>query len=354
MRYSKLISVLKPYTAGEQPKDKKYIKLNTNENAYPPSPAVKEAIGAVDYAELRLYPDPEATELCGALAQKHGVLSENIFTGNGSDEVLGFCFPAFFDRKEIGGVPVLFADVTYSFYPVYANLYQIPYEVVPLKEDYTVDIEDYAAKKNQGILLCNPNAPTGIAVPTEGIERLVKADRERLVLVDEAYADFGGVSAVPLTKKYDNLLVVRTFSKGASLAGIRCGYAVGAAGLIRALQTVKNSFNSYTLDKLTQKIAIAACKDTAYYDMINERISNIRDKASETLRKKGFTVLPSSSNFIFLKKDGIGGKELFLGLRERGVLVRYFAGARTGDFIRVTIGTEDETEIFIRTLCNLT
>jgi histidinol-phosphate aminotransferase len=362
---SKLLKTLIPYTAGEQPKGKTYIKLNTNENAYPPSPRVAEVLSGFDAEKLRLYPDPECAELRGALAEKYGVEPRNIFVGNGSDEILGFCFPAFFDTD---GAPILFPDVTYSFYPVYANLYRIPYKTPRLNDDYTINIDDYMPKnpqengtenggtiprKNtendgcQGIIIANPNAPTGILLSVESIRKILEKNPEKVVIIDEAYADFSGVSVVPLIKKYENLLVVRTFSKSYSLAGIRCGYAVGQQPLIDALNVVKNSFNSYTLDSLTLKIAAAACKDGEYYDMINERIINIRDAAAAKLREGGFTVLNSSSNFLFVKKDGISGEYLFSELKKNGILARRFAGGRTEDFIRVTIGTDAETEKFL-------
>ncbi|MDR1905484.1 MAG: histidinol-phosphate transaminase [Clostridiales bacterium] len=359
MKFSKLLSSLRPYVAGEQPKDKKFIKLNTNENAYPPSPKVAEALRGIDAAELRLYPDPDASELKLALSKKHGVSAENIFTGNGSDEVLGFCFPAFFDRKDCCGTtdnknitpPVLFPDVTYSFYPVYANLYEIPYETVRLREDYGICADGYKGVRCQGIIIANPNAPTGIAMKKDEIESIIRENAGIPVIIDEAYADFCEYSTVGLTKRYDNLLVVRTFSKSYSLAGLRCGYAVGAKPTIEALDIIKNSFNSYTLDRLAIKIASAALKDEGYYDMINERIINIRDKTADELKKNGFTVLPSSANFVFIKKDGVRGKELFLALREKGILTRRFEGVRTEDFIRVTVGTEEEMRIFTKAIC---
>ncbi|MDR1939855.1 MAG: aminotransferase class I/II-fold pyridoxal phosphate-dependent enzyme [Clostridiales bacterium] len=377
MKFSKLLPTLKPYVAGEQPKDRSYIKLNTNENPYPPSPLVKKAIRDFDADSLRLYPDPDASELKAALAKKHGVSSGNIFVGNGSDEVLGFCFPAFFDRRDCRSAdgadgqsasdgerrlaavadktpPILFPDVTYSFYPVYANMYEIPYERVPLRDDYTVDIGGYSGRPRQGVIIANPNAPTGIALEIARIEELIAANSDALVLIDEAYADFWGYSAVPLVAKYQNLLVVRTFSKSYSLAGIRCGYAVGQKPLIAALETVKNSFNSYTLDAVTQKAALAACADGEYYDMINERVVNVRDALSLELRQNGFTVLKSDANFIFVKKDGFSGLELFSALRDKGVLVRHFAGERTGDFIRVTVGTSADCRVFADEIIGLT
>ncbi|MDR2047479.1 MAG: aminotransferase class I/II-fold pyridoxal phosphate-dependent enzyme [Clostridiales bacterium] len=345
MKFSELLKGLTPYTAGEQPKNKKYIKLNTNENAYPPSPSVRGVLAAFDADALRLYPDPDASELKLTLAERYGLSPENIFTGNGSDEILGFCFPAFFDRES---PPVLFPDVTYSFYPVYAALYGIPYKTPPLRADYTVDAACYSplVSPSQGVIIANPNAPTGIALPLYGIEEILVQNRETVVIVDEAYAEFGGVTAMPLIDEYDNLLVVRTFSKAYSLAGIRCGYAVGQKPLIDALGVIKNSFNSYTLDSLTIKIAAAACRDMEYYDMINERIANIRDGAARRLRADGFTVLDSAANFLFLKKDGVCGERLFSALKERGILTRHFKGSRTSDFIRATVGTDTETEVF--------
>ena len=344
----------------------------------------------IDTDLLRLYPDPNAGELKEALSRQLCVKSDNIFVGNGSDEVLGFCFPAFFDRASCDAAdptpPVVFPDVTYSFYKVYASLYEIPYETIPLKEDYTVDPGAYipsdeseisglsslgsqdsgavlgsqallelidkrlASRKNQGVIIANPNAPTGIALPAEDIERIINGNPGRLVLVDEAYADFNKFSVVPLTLKYDNLLVVRTFSKSYALAGIRCGYAVGNKALIDALEIVKNSFNSYTLDKISQKIAAASCEDAGYYDMINERIINIRDASKSALRALGFTVLDSAANFLFVGRQGLDGEFLFKKLRERGILTRHFPGPRTGGFIRVTVGTDAEMEELLNAL----
>lgn len=361
---SELAASLEPYVPGEQPKDKKYIKLNTNENPYPPSQKVLGAIASAS-ADLRLYPDPDATAVRSAVA-KHccralgltggdAVDEDNVFVGNGSDEVLAFIFPTFFKGKKIA-----FADITYSFYPVYSALFEIPYEKLPLLDDFSINVDQYvkdipggAHGSIGGILLCNPNAPTGRALPLADIERIVKANADRIVIVDEAYVDFGAESAVSLVNKHDNLLVTQTLSKSRQLAGMRVGIAIGCKDLIAALNAVKNSFNSYTADRLGIAAATAAFDDDEYFNDTRAKIIAAREHVTEELRSLGFDVIPSSANFIFAQPPafehapGGSGSEtdagaMFRMLREAGVLVRYFNKPRINNRLRITIGTDDE------------
>jgi len=353
---------LSPYVPGEQPKSaRRFVKLNTNENPYPPSPKVMAAIkNAVD-GELRLYPDPACTAFREAVAARYGVKLERVFAGNGSDEILGFAFGAFFASArdgDDGGGAVLFPDITYSFYPVYAKLWDVPYRAVPLRDDFSVALSDYAPPPGGdcgGVVIPNPNAPTGIALPLEEILALAKRleKRGRVLILDEAYVAFGGnagsgvESAVRYVDAHPNLLVVHTLSKSASLAGLRVGYAVGGEALIEGLCRIRDSFNSYTLDRLALAGGAAAVSDAAYYDEINRRVVDTRERVAKTLRGLGFTVLPSAANFVFAKPPGITGAEFFSALRERGILVRHFSGERVADFLRVSIGTDDEMDVFL-------
>jgi len=349
--WSQKAKSLKPYTAGEQPKEK-LVKLNTNENAYPPSPKVAEAV-AQAVGRLRLYPDPNSDALREAIAQYHDVQPSQVFCANGSDEALALCFAAFFANGQIDrpggwfpnpsvGRGVKVPDVTYSFYPVWAEFFDVPLDIVPLKSDYTVDVEKMC--HGTGAVLANPNAPTGVTLPLMGLLEMIEQTRG-VALIDEAYASFGGTSAIPLVKDHDNLAVVRTLSKSHSLAGLRVGYVIANENLVAALNTVKDSFNSYPLDALAQAGAIAALKDTAYYektilDIINTRIYTIGE-----LWKLGVSCLPSESNFLFVHFKNAA--KVMRALRERGILVRYFDGPRTKDFLRVTIGTREEMDLFI-------
>ncbi len=335
-----------PYTAGEQPKDKKYIKLNTNENPYPPSPSVARAVRIFDFSRLKLYPDPDASALRKAVAEFENVGEENVFLGNGSDEVLSFAFYALFDGN------VVFPDITYSFYPVYCDYYGITYSRLPLKADFTVNVSDYTDKPHGGIAIANPNAPTSVALKNADIERIVK-ESECNVIVDEAYIDFSvsAASCVPLVKNHGNLLVVKTFSKSYSLAGLRVGYAVGSRELISAMYAAKNSFNSYPLDALAQTAALAALRDREYFDECREKVISTRDSLAVRLRSRGFDVLPSDTNFLFAKPpDGLGGEELYKKLRENGILVRYWNAPRIENRLRITVGSDDETDRLIETL----
>lgn len=343
--WSKRIQELEAYVPGEQPKDKKYIKLNTNENPYPPSPKAIAAMKAAVSEDMRLYPDPECFALAAAVAERFGVEKEQVFVGNGSDEVLAMCFPAFFDTDKT----ILFPDITYSFYPVYAELYQVPYRTVPLSEDFTVPVEELLVP-NGGIIIANPNAPTGIALPLASIERIAAGNPDSVVIVDEAYVDFGGESALPLINRYPNVLVVRTTSKAYSLAGLRVGWAMGDKGLIAALNTVKNSINSYTLDRIAIVGGAAAIADEEYLKGCCEKVIATRERSIAALRELGFRCLPSSANFIFAAPEKADAEELFGKLRESGVLVRYFKKPRINEFLRISVGTDEEMDALIRKL----
>ena len=345
MMISERAKRLTPYVAGEQPKDKKYIKLNTNENPYPPSNDVSRAIRNFDFSRLKLYPDPDASLLKKEIAAFEGVEEENVFVGNGSDEVLSFAFYALFDGN------VVFPDITYSFYPVYCDYYGISYSRIPLRDDFTVNVGDYIGKKTGGIAIANPNAPTSIALDNKSIETIIRENEKKCnVLVDEAYVDFAHTctSAVPLTKKYSNLLVVKTFSKSYSLAGMRVGYAVGNKKLIGALNATKNSFNSYPVDCLAQAAAIAAIKDRDYFEHSCEMVISTRGSMATRLSAHDFTVLPSDTNFLFVAPpEGITAQELYGKLRENGILVRYWNAPRIENYLRITVGTDDEAEALI-------
>ena len=335
---------LTPYVPGEQPQDRRYIKLNTNENPYPPSPAVGEYLKNVDTGTLRRYPDPLFSELRSALAERYRVEADQVFVGNGSDEVLSFIFYAFFDSQN---GPLLFPEFTYSFYPVYCDFYSIAFEKVALQDDFSIDLDGFLNRGPAcGLIFPNPNAPTGIGLPLERIARLMgRHAPDTVVVVDEAYIDFGGESAVALINKHPNLLVVRTFSKSLSLAGIRLGFAMGDQRLIKALYTVKDSFNSYPVDTLTQQIGLLAVKDRAYYDKITDRVVATREAFIAALNRAGWSVLPSSANFVFAGKMGVPGKEIYHILKARGILVRYFDIDGLKDFVRITIGTDQEMAV---------
>ena len=335
---SKLALSLVPYVAGEQPKGRTFIKLNTNENPYAPSPRVEEALrGLTD--SLRLYPDTEATRLREAIARVNGVAPENVFCGNGSDEVLAFAFAAFFAGKRL-----VSADITYSFYPVYGQLFGVDYETVPLRDDFTVDVD--GLMRSCPIALANPNAPTGIFLPLSGVRRLAEHCRahDAVLLIDEAYAAFAPENAVPLLAEYDNLLIIRTFSKSHALAGMRVGYAIGAPRLIDALRRVRDSFNSYPVDRLAQAAAEAAVLDTAYTAEITRRVIAARDKCRAALLAAGIDVLPSATNFLFVRADAIDAAPVQQALRNDGILVRHFTAPRLKPWLRVTVGTEADME----------
>jgi histidinol-phosphate aminotransferase len=339
--WSPVVHNLSPYVPGEQPKQDGIVKLNTNENPYAPSPLVLAAITSA-MGRLRLYPDPAATDLRRAIATRHGVAPEQVFVGNGSDEVLAHTFQALLKHD----APLLFPDITYSFYPVWCGLYGIRHEEVPLDAAMRLQIADFR-RPCSAVILANPNAPTGIALPREAIEALVAEHPDRLVVIDEAYVDFGAESAVPLVARHDNLLVVQTFSKSRALAGLRVGFAIGQRSLIEALERVKDSFNSYPLDGLAIAGAVAAIDDEAWFQETRQRIIASRDALAHALAELEFEVLPSMANFVFARHRRIGGARLAAGLRGGGVLVRHFQKPRIEDFLRITVGTEDQCDRFI-------
>jgi len=337
---------LSPYIPGEQPKDRKFIKLNTNENPYPPSVKVIEAIQNNVNENLRLYPEPECTELRKTIANFYGVKTEQVFAGNGSDEILAFAFGAFFQSNCCD--LLLFPDITYSFYPVYASLWNVSYSTVPLGEDFTINVNDYKTVSG-GVIFPNPNAPTGIALAIDDILSLADflVKQKKVLIIDEAYAAFGADSAVPYIEKYPNLLTVHTLSKSASLAGLRAGFAIGNEKLIEGLCRIRDSFNSYTLDRLALAGAKAAVEDRQYYKEINNKIIATRQRTAQSLTEIGFKVLPSKANFLFVKPPKINAADLFAALRENGILVRHFNKERIKDFLRVTIGTDEEMDTVI-------
>jgi histidinol-phosphate aminotransferase len=354
--WNRRVRELLPYVPGEQPRDRKFIKLNTNENPYPPSPRVIEAIEAVlaqRAGRLRLYPDPACTELREAVAARYGVRPGQVFAGNGSDEVLAFAFGAFFEGGP-GAEPLLFPDITYSFYPVYAELWGIPFRTVSLAKNFSLRAGDYRVPSG-GVVFPNPNAPTGRALPLQAIRDILsyQAPNHRVVIIDEAYAAFGAesmVSCVSCIDEYPNLLTVHTLSKSASLAGLRVGFAIGNEELIEGLCRVRDSFNSYTLDRLAQAGGAAALSDPAYYDGINRRVIAARERTAAGLAALGFTVVPSQANFIFAAPpvaSGISGKQLFAALREKGILVRRFEKPRIENYLRISIGTGEDMDKFL-------
>ena len=344
--WSNTIKNMKPYTPGEQPKDRKYIKLNTNENPYPPSSRAIEAIKNAADETLRLYPDPMCEELRETIAGYYQLQKNNVFVGNGSDELLAFSFPAFF---EPAGKPVLFAEITYSFYPVYAALFDTNYRLIPMDEEFNISEEGYD-EDNGGIIIANPNAPTGKGVSRETIKAILKHNESSVVIIDEAYVDFGGQSAVNLINDYPNLLVIKTLSKSHSLAGLRVGYALGNEDLIEGLIRVKDSVNSYTVDRLALAGAREAIKDDADFQETRAKIMKSRERVSAKLMDWGFKVIPSQANFIFISSEQCPAGVLFQRLREKGILVRYFNKPKIDNFIRVTIGTDAEMDRFLEVI----
>lgn len=332
-----------PYTPGEQPNRPGMIKLNTNENPYPPSPKVAEAIRSFDVDRLRMYPDPTAGALVDALAARYQVKPSQVFVGVGSDDVLAMCFLTFFNSKK----PILFPDITYSFYDVWADVFRIPYEVQPLDEDLCIRAEDYY-KENGGVIFPNPNAPTGELMSLSQIEEIIEANQDVIVVVDEAYIDFGGISALPLIDKYDNVIVVQTFSKSRSMAGSRIGYAISNPTLIKYLNDVKYSFNSYTMDTITIAAGTAAVNDRAYFEMTRDKIIKTREWTKQELKRLGFVFGDSKSNFIFAKHPQVSGEALFEALRENDIFVRHFSNPpRINEYLRITIGTDEQMRTFI-------
>ncbi|MEM7360689.1 MAG: histidinol-phosphate transaminase [Pseudomonadota bacterium] len=337
--WSQHVHELQPYTPGEQPKLDKLVKLNTNENPYGPSPMVVKAIAEANGESLRKYPDPTAQQLKQTIADYYQLERNQVFVGNSSDEVLGHIFHALFKQTN----PLLFPDITYSFYPVYCGLYEIEYKQIPLADDFTIDLQAYPSE-NGGVIFANPNAPTGIALDIKAIEQFLQANRDSVVVVDEAYVDFGGKSAVALIGKYPNLLVTQTLSKSRSLAGLRVGLGLGNKELIEALERVKNSFHPYALGSLALAGAQAAFKDQAYFEETTNKVIATREETCETLRGMGFEILPSSANFVFVRHLDYAARELFQNLREHSIVTRYFDKQRIDEYLRISIGTDAEMQ----------
>ncbi|MCI8814821.1 MAG: histidinol-phosphate transaminase [Lachnospiraceae bacterium] len=336
-----------PYTPGEQPQKAGIIKLNTNENPYPPSPRLAQLLKEMNSKDLRLYPNPAASSLVDALAAYHGLNADQVFVGVGSDDVLALAFLTFFHSSK----PILFPDITYSFYDVWADLFQIPYETPALQEDFSILPEDYY-RENGGVIFPNPNAPTGIAMGLNAIRNILDHNQDVVVIVDEAYVDFGAESALALIDQYENLLVVRTFSKSRSLAGLRIGYAMGNPLLIKYLSDVKFSFNSYTMNQPSLYLGSRAIEDEAYFQETLRKIVNTREWAKRELRELGFEFTDSKANFIFVRHPSHPAKELFQALRQAGIYVRHFDRERISDYLRITIGSQEEMETLIRFLKN--
>ncbi len=343
--WTDLARSLKPYVPGEQPVGERLCKLNTNECPYPPSPAVERAIAAMTAERLRLYPDPESFRLREAFAARYHLAVEQVFIGNGSDEVLAFAFMGLLKHAR----PLCFPDVTYSFYPVWSSLCDIRYQEIPVAEDFSIDPGAFP-RENGGVILPNPNAPTGILMELASVRQLLDRNPDSVVVIDEAYIDFGGQSAAQLVPEYPNLLVTQTLSKSRALAGLRVGVALGNEALIEALSRIKNSFNSYPVDAIAQECALAALGDEAYFDEICQRIVATRERLSEQLESLGFSVLPSSANFLFVSHASEPAEKLFQGLRERGVLVRHFKRPRIDNYLRISIGTQEDCDTLISAL----
>lgn len=333
------IRKVEPYVPGEQPKEKNVIKLNTNENPYPPASGVKNVLKNFSTDDLRLYPDPSSDELVGALAKRYGVKPSQVFVGVGSDDVISMCFLTFFNSDK----PIVFPDITYSFYDVWASVYNIPFETKPLDENFFINENDYFCE-NGGIIFPNPNAPTGVFESLDKIEKIIKANPDVIVIIDEAYIDFGGESCIPLLEKYDNLIVVQTFSKSRSMAGARIGFAIGSERLIKYLNDVKFSINSYTMNCLTQKIGVEAVRDEDYFKKTVDKIILTRENAKIKLKELGFDFPDSMSNFIFASHNKIPAKEIFEELKKKNIFVRYWNKPRINNYLRITIGTDEEME----------
>ena len=346
--WSRIVHALTPYVPGEQPKIARLNKLNTNENPYGPSPRVIEAIQAELGDGLRLYPDPGSDELRQSIADYYDLEINQVFVGNGSDEVLAHTFQGLLKQDK----PLLFPDISYSFYPVYCGLYEIEYQQVPLTEDFAINIDDYLVE-NGGIIFPNPNAPTGRLLALGEIGRLLQQNTESVVVVDEAYIDFGGASAVSLINKYPNLLVTQTLSKSRSLAGLRVGFAMGSVELIEALVRVKDSFNSYPLDRLAVAGAKAAFEDKDYFQQTRDKVMASREFVTTELKKLGFDVIPSAANFVFAAPSGLSALEVADALRERGIIVRYFNKPRIDNYLRITIGTDEQNQALIQALVEI-
>ena len=343
MKWEENVRKVVPYVPGEQPNKPNMIKLNTNENPYPPSPKVETALKNMDIDCMRLYPDPAAKRLINALAETYGLKPENLFVGVGSDDVIAMIYMTFFNSKK----PILFPDITYSFYDVWAEEFRVPYRTIPLDGNFEIRAEDYETE-NGGVIFPNPNAPTGVLLPLEIIEKIIAANRDVVVVVDEAYIDFGGQSALPLIEKYDNLIVVQTFSKSRSLAGMRIGYAMAQPKLISYLNDVKYSFNSYTMDQTTLALGAAALSDPAYFDETRNKIIETRERVKKEFSALGFRFGDSMSNFLFVTHPKVKAEQLFQALREKDIYVRHFKKPdRIDDYLRITIGTDEEMDVLL-------
>lgn len=338
-----------PYVPGEQPQGKNMIKLNTNENPYPPSPAVFDAHREMDVSCFSRYPELSGGSLVKRLAEYHGVSDREVFVGVGSDDVLSLAFLTFFNSD----MPVLFPDITYSFYPVWAGVYQIPYECVPVRDDFSIDISGYE-KGNGGVVIANPNAPTSIGLPAGEIEKVIRANPDVVVIIDEAYVDFGGETVLPLIHQYDNLLVVRTYSKSRSLAGMRIGYAVGNERLVQALNDVKESVNSYTMNTASIRLGVASLDDEDYFRATLEKILATRERTKKALEDIGFDVKESQANFLFAAHRSVPAEKIFSELKARSIYVRYFNKERICDYLRITVGTDEQMDEFLRAVKEIT
>lgn len=339
--FSSRFASLEPYVPGEQPQDMSYIKLNTNESPFDPPkevvPVIREAARSI-----RLYSDPESNELRQAIADYYGLEPENVMATNGSDEALNYAFMAFCDEEH----PIVFPEITYGFYPVICKLNNIPYETISLREDYTIDVREYEGL-NKNICIANPNAPTGIALSLEEVEQIVRTNPDNIIIIDEAYVDFGARSAVPLLYRYDNLLITQTFSKSRSLAGGRLGFILGAKDLIADMNTLRNASNPYNINRMTAKAGIVTLRENTYFKNSCQAIQFNRRYTSRALEALGFEILPSSANFLFIRSERIGGEELYLRLKEKGVLIRHFSDPKISDWNRVTIGTKVQMDKFL-------
>lgn len=338
---------IEPYVPGEQSKDRDIVKINANENPYPPSPRAVAALKAFDTDRLRFYPQADSLPLKEAIADFYGVKAENVFVGNGSDDVLALAFQSFFN----GDKPIAFPDITYSFYPVWCNLFGIEYTNPALDESFRINPDDYRAE-NGGVVIPNPNAPTSIGEGTEFVEKILEYNRDCVVIIDEAYCDFGGTTSVPLTKKYENLLITGTFSKSRSLAGIRIGFAIGSKTLIDTLEAVKNSYNSYTIDSLSIAMGVEAMNDTEYFYKTIDKIKATRQRVTDELKALGFDVLDSQTNFIMATHKDYDIKEMFEYLKANKIFIRYFKQPRINKYVRITIGTDEEMNKFLQGVKN--
>lgn len=340
--WKKNLRNVEPYVPGEQSKNKNIIKLNANENPYPPSPKAIEALQNFNCSSLRFYPDANAVEFKKAIAKFYNVQPENVFLGNGSDDVIALCFQSFFNSEK----PIVFPDITYSFYPVWCNLFKIPYKNYPLSNDFRINVEDYK-EENGGIIIPNPNAPTSLGEGKEIIEKLLNYNQDSIVIIDEAYVDFGGYSSVELIDKYENLVVVGTFSKSRSLAGMRIGFAIGSKELISVLEAVKNSYNSYTVNSVSMAVGTASINDKEYFEKTVSKVIATRERITDELRELGFTVLDSKTNFLFATYDGKNMKDYFEWLKAQNVFIRYFNIPKIDNYVRITIGTDEEMNVFL-------